>query len=173
MTFSFFLQPYVKLPYSFSHKYYETVPSNVVLTDPVGNDLKVSVTKHASRVFLADGWNKVGDLYGLKQGGWLQMKYTSLGNFYIEEVTNTFGDKVIFPLKPVKVEPNDYANPICLDDDDDDDMLESRHKSSFIVDRSQFITASKKWFSYQEITGNELVIIYPFTYIFIHSSIDL
>lgn len=157
----------------FSHKFYETVPENVFLSDPVGNQLKVSVNKQANRVFLAHGWNKVGDLYGLKQGGWLEIKYTSLGNFYIEEVTNTFGDKVVFPLKTVKVEPNDYGNPICLDDDDeddDDDMLQSGHQSSFVVDRSNFVTASKKWLTSQAITGNELVILSKSTFSLILSS---
>lgn len=127
-----FIQHYAKLPYLFAHKCGESVPPNVNLTDPVGHVMKVVVSKQANRVFLADGWKQVGEAYGLQHGGWIQMKYTSLGHFYIDKVTNAFGDTVTFPLIVVKREPNDYTNPICIEDDEHDDVVENVHVSPVI-----------------------------------------
>lgn len=132
----------------------ETVPNKVILTDPLGNQLNLSITKAPGDAYFTDGWTHLGEFYGLQDGGWLTMFYTSLGNFNIE-VTTILKDKITYPSMPEPVETNDYANPILLEDDEDD--MEDAEPIPLIVDRSKFITAVKKWLSFDEITGLNLV----------------
>lgn len=160
-TFLPFYQTRAQLPYIFCKKFIETVPGKVTLTDPVGNLFVVSITTDINHAYMDDGWNHVGSFYGLHEGGWITMYYISLGNFNIE-VTNLLGDKVTYPPIPEPVDINDYDNPIVLDEDDDD--LEDAKPIPLMVDRAKFITAVKKWLTFDEITGGTLVNLFPIFY---------
>lgn len=83
------------MPTRFAKRYFDDVPSHVVLTDPVGNEFDVVIIKQYGKVVLT-GCLRIGKFYGLHLGDDFRMVYLGMGKF-IMQVFNNYGDEVVYP----------------------------------------------------------------------------
>ena len=62
---------------------------SVVLQDPNGNQIEVSVKKEYGDLFFKDGWMGLLDFYKLIVGAWLTTSYCHNGLFFIRVINRS------------------------------------------------------------------------------------
>ncbi|GAU15352.1 hypothetical protein TSUD_04210 [Trifolium subterraneum] len=108
------MSPRAKLPACFARDVGSFIRGYVILQDPKGNRIQVTLERKDIRIYLARGWSRLRDFYGLGLGGWVTITYMSPLLFYIR-VRKLSGQEVSYPERtpPHKLMLLDQSGGVC------------------------------------------------------------
>ncbi|KAK7312898.1 hypothetical protein VNO77_37136 [Canavalia gladiata] len=88
------------LPTLFVKSYKDDIPNIIKFHDPAETEIMFDVIKTARSIVINGGWEEMKDIYPkLKHGGWLHLKYTGNGNFFLR-VYNLKHNEIKYSKEP-------------------------------------------------------------------------
>ncbi|KAJ1411967.1 DNA-binding barrel domain superfamily [Sesbania bispinosa] len=83
----FVVEDHTGASYMFARDFCEEVEDVVYFKDIDGRRITITVQKDEDRIYFAVGWKDIGNLYNLKDGGWLKVEYQAFStNSFLFEV---------------------------------------------------------------------------------------